>query len=139
MSDTRPYIGVGAVVVDRGRLLLVQRGKDPGRGLWSLPGGRLEAGEHLVDAVAREVREETGIEVEVGELLGIHEVLGDPHYVVHDYIATVIGDPAPRPSHDAADARWVPLEEVGSLELTPRFVETLTGWGVLPESQPEKH
>ena len=115
-----------------GSLLLVQRGKDPGRGLWSLPGGRLEPGEHLVEGVKREVAEETGLDVEVGELLGIHEVVGDPHFVVLDYVATVSGDTRPVPAGDAADARWVRLDEVAGLELTPRFVETLKAWGVLP-------
>lgn len=131
MSVSRPFIGVGAVVIHEGAILLVRRGKEPGRGLWSLPGGRLEAGEHLTDAVVREVHEETGVGVEVGELLGIHEVVGDPHYVVLDYVATVIGDPSPSPAGDAADAGWVPLTEVDDLELTPRFIETLRAWGVL--------
>lgn len=127
-----PTVGVGAVVVRDGALLLVRRGRDPGRGLWSLPGGRVEHGERLADAVRREVREETGLEVEAGELLGVYEVVGDDHhFVVLDYVATASGDEPPRPSGDVDAARWVPLGDVERLECTPRFVETLTAWGVL--------
>ena len=112
-------------------MLMVQRGQDPGRGLWSLPGGRVEAGEFLAQAVEREVREETGIAVEVGELVGILEVPGDPHYVILDYFASPLGDAEPVPAADAQDARWVHVDAVHELECTPRFVETLTAWGVL--------
>lgn len=133
MNERRPVVAVGAVVVRDGALLMVQRANDPGRGLWSIPGGRVEGGEYLADAVRREVREETGLEVTVGSLLGILEVPGQAHYVILDYTAQVSGDAVPRPAGDAADARWVPLEDVGSLECTPRFVETLTAWGVLAE------
>jgi 8-oxo-dGTP diphosphatase len=114
-----------------GSLLMIQRGKDPYAGRWSIPGGRLEHGEYLTDAVRREVLEETGVEVEVGELLGILELWRDPHYVILDYVATPAGDDEPRPGGDASDARWVSLEDVPSMECTPRFVETLRGWGVL--------
>ena len=73
-----PIVGVGAVVMrDDNHLLMVRRGKEPAKGLWSLPGGRLEHGEYIAGAVAREVKEETGLEVEVGRLAGIFEVPGD--------------------------------------------------------------
>ena len=126
-----PTLGVGAVVLRERSLLMVQRAHDPGAGLWSIPGGRVEVGEYLIQAVQREVLEETGLRVEVGELLGIHEVIGSAHYVVLDYTADVVGDPSPRAAGDAADARWVPVDTIGSLECTPRFEETLAGWGVL--------
>jgi 8-oxo-dGTP diphosphatase len=129
----RPEVAVGAIVVHDGALLMVKRGGEPGRGLWSLPGGRVEAGEYLQDAVAREVSEETGIEVEVGDLAGILEVIGNPHYVILDYFARVAGRSEPVASQDAADAAWVPLDSVTELDCTPRFVETLRAWGVLPE------
>jgi 8-oxo-dGTP diphosphatase len=127
-----PQIAVGAVVVSDGRLLMIRRSKDPGAGLWSLPGGRVEHGEYLADALRREVAEETGLTVEVRDLLGILEVVGDPHYVILDYFAEVTGDADPVASDDVSDARWVPLDEVAGLPCTPRFVETLRGWGVLP-------
>lgn len=127
-------VAVGAIAVRDGCLLMVRRARDPGRGLWSLPGGRVERGELLEEAVAREVREETGVEVTVGALAGIFEVVGDPHYVVLDFLAEPAGDAPPRAAQDAAEARWVPLDDVAALDCTPRFVETLRGWGVLPSA-----
>jgi 8-oxo-dGTP diphosphatase len=135
MSDSRPQIAVGAIVIDDGRLLMVQRGGDPGRGLWSLPGGRVEAGEYLHDALVREVREETGLDVEPQALVGILEIVGDPHYVILDFAASATTKAEPVAQGDADDARWVPLSEIEKLECTPRFVETLTSWGVLGEDQ----
>jgi 8-oxo-dGTP diphosphatase len=124
-------VAVGAVVVRNDDLLMVRRGNDPGKGLWSLPGGRVESGEYLADALRREVAEETGLEITVGDLVGIFEVVGDPHYVVLDFFARAEGELAPEAAGDVDEARWVPLDEVPALECTPRFVETLKGWGVL--------
>jgi len=125
-----PQVAVGAVVVHDGHILMVQRDNDPGKGLWSVPGGRLERGEYLAAAVSREVKEETGLDVSVGELLGILEVVGDPHYVILDFVATTDRAGDPRPGDDVAGVRWVPLDEVSRLDCTPRFCETLRGWGV---------
>ena len=111
---------------------MVRRANDPGAGLWSLPGGRVEHGEYIGDALRREVAEETGLTVEVRDLVGILEVVGEPHYVILDYFAEVVGDDTPVASDDVSDARWVPLAEVPGLPCTPRFLETLRGWGVLP-------
>lgn len=133
MPDRKPDVVVGGIVVHDGALLMVKRGKEPAKGLWSVPGGSVEHGEYLAAAVRREVAEETGIDVEVGGLIGIFEVLGDPHYVILDFAARTQGKPEPRAADDADEARWVPLEEVQNLECTPRFVETLRAWGVLPE------
>ena len=127
-----PQIAVGAVVVKDGRLLMIQRRNEPGAGLWSLPGGRVEQGEYLAAALQREVAEETGLTVEVRDLVGILEVVGDPHYVILDYYAEVTEDAEPVAADDVSDVRWVPLDEVTKLRCTPRFVETLRGWGVLP-------
>lgn len=124
-------IGVGAIVVHDGSLLMIRRNKEPYTGRWSVPGGTLEAGEHLTDAVRREVGEETGVDVEVGDLLGILEWVADPHYVILDYVATPTGEAEPRPGGDVSEARWVPLDDVPKLECTPRFLESLRGWGVL--------
>jgi 8-oxo-dGTP diphosphatase len=118
--------------VKDGRLLMIRRAKEPGAGLWSLPGGRVEHGEYLAGALRREVAEETGLSVEVRDLVGILEVVGDPHYVILDYFAEVVGDDTPAASGDVDEARWVPLGEVAALPCTPRFHETLRGWGVLP-------
>ena len=134
MEDLRPHLGVGAIAVRDGRLLMVRRGREPGRGLWSLPGGHVEGGEYLSDALRREVKEETGLAVTVEGLVGIFEVLGEHHLVVLDFAVEVTGDPVPSPGADADEARWVELDAVGELRCTPRFHETLRGWGVLPSA-----
>ena len=127
-----PTIGVGAIVVRDDRLLMVRRAQEPARGLWSVPGGKVERSEYLSQAVRREVLEETGLEVDVGEFAGFFEVIGDDlHYVIIDFLATYSGADEPRPGDDVDRARWVPLSEIRSLECTPRFVELLTAWGVL--------
>jgi 8-oxo-dGTP diphosphatase len=131
MDSERPVVGVGAIVVDDGALLMVQRGREPAAGLWSIPGGRVEAGESLAQALEREVAEETGLEVVAGPLAGIHEVLGPRHYVVLDFHAALRRRAMPAAGADAADARWVPLESIPDLECTPRLIDTLTSWGVL--------
>ena len=130
-------MAVGAIVIRDGSLLMVRRGQEPGLGLWTVPGGRVEKGEYLHEAVTREVKEETGLHVSPSALVGILEVVGDPHYVIMDFAATVSGDGDPVAAGDADEARWVPLDDVHELECTPRFVETLTEWGVLgpPEDQ----
>jgi 8-oxo-dGTP diphosphatase len=136
VDTVSPQVVVGAIVIHDGRLLMVRRANEPSKGMWTVPGGRVEPGEYLTAAAAREVREETGVAIDVGELLGVLEVIGDEHhFVIHDYIATVIGDPEAVAADDAEEVRWVPLAEVASLPCTPRFVETLTGWGVLTPSE----
>jgi 8-oxo-dGTP diphosphatase len=112
---------------------MVQRGREPGKGLWSIPGGRVEKGEYLAAALAREVKEETNLDIEVGDLIGIAEVVGDPHYVILDFGARVIGDRELTPADDVAAARWVPFPEVLQLPCTPRFVELMQAWSVLPK------
>ncbi|MGH2757228.1 MAG: NUDIX hydrolase [Actinomycetota bacterium] len=127
-----PTLAVGAIVVRDGALLMVQRGTDPGKDLWSIPGGRVEHGELLSDALKREVAEETGIAITVGSLAGILEVPGaETHYVILDYFATALDHTEPRAEGDAADARWVPLDDVVKLDCTPRFIEMMKAWGVL--------
>jgi 8-oxo-dGTP diphosphatase len=131
-QPSNPTLGVGAIVVRDEALLMVRRAQEPARGLWSVPGGKVERTEYLADAVRREVREETGLEIEVGDLAGFFEVIGeDDHYVIMDFLATYEGDDSPRPGDDVDRVRWVPLDEVATLDCTPRFVELLTAWGVL--------
>jgi ADP-ribose pyrophosphatase YjhB (NUDIX family) len=129
MTDL-PQVAVGAVVVRDNSLLMVKRAQEPARGLWSIPGGRLQRGEYLTDAVRREVKEETGLDVEVGDLLGLFEVVGDPHYVILDYLASAPDGSEPSADDDVSEVRWVPLDEIANLECTPRLVETLKGWGL---------
>jgi len=123
---------VGAVVTDgQGRLLMIKRGHEPGAGLWSIPGGRIEPGETDTDALVREMLEETGLAVQVGRLLGRVRRPGLDGAVIEirDYAATVTGGTL-RPGDDAADARWVETAELGSLSITAGLIEALTGWGV---------
>lgn len=118
----------GAVVRDgAGRLLLVLRANEPSRGLWSLPGGRIEPGESAPEAAAREVREETGLDVAVGDLL-CRADLGP--YVVDDFAATVVGGTLVA-GDDALDARWCDADEVRALALTPGLLVALERMGVL--------
>jgi 8-oxo-dGTP diphosphatase len=125
-------VGVGAIVTEGGGLLMVRRAKDPGRGLWSIPGGHVEPGEYLTDALVREVSEETSLDVRVDDLVGILELPGENHLIILDYHATVIGARDPVAGDDVDDARWVPFEDIARLECTPLFEETMRGWGVLP-------
>jgi 8-oxo-dGTP diphosphatase len=128
---------VGAVVTDgHGRLLLIKRGHEPGAGLWSLPGGRIEPGETDAEALVREMLEETGLTVEPGRLLGRVQRPGAGGDVIdiRDYAATVTGGTL-RAGDDAADARWVRTEDLGALATTEGLVEALTGWGVLGQKQ----
>lgn len=134
--DDRPRVPcVGAVVTDAaGRLLLVRRGQDPGRGQWSVPGGRVEPGEDDTVAVAREVAEETGLSVAVGPLVGVAEVdAGTVVYTVRDYRCTPVGEAEPVAGSDADDVRWVTGGEFAALPLVDGLAATLAAWRVLPE------
>ena len=124
---------VGAVIKDgRGRLLLIKRGHAPGAGLWSLPGGRIEPGETDAEALVREMREETGLVIEAGQLIGtVRRPAQDGGLLdIRDYAATVTGGTL-RAGDDAADARWVAVSELEILPITEGLVEALTSWGVL--------
>ncbi len=120
-----PQLGVGAVVCHRDKILLVLRGKPPSINQWAIPGGKIAAGEPLAAAVEREILEETGIAIRAGELAWHFEFIerdGDGavryHYVVLDFFAEYLHG-EPRAGDDAADARWVPLDELDHLELNP--------------------
>ena len=124
---------VGAIVTDGdGRLLLVKRGHEPEAGRWSLPGGRVNPGESDPQAVVREVREETGLWVEPGRLVGAVErpAPGGAVFDISDYAASVSGGSLAA-GDDAADARWVHPCDIDRLELTSGLARTLTEWGVL--------
>jgi len=118
-----PIIGVGAVIVQSGRVLLVRRDTEPLRGEWSVPGGMLELGEKLRDGVQREVLEETGLEVEVGEVLDVFDsIFADAigrtqyHYVLVDYLCKPRGGEA-RAGSDVSDVRWVGAEALPAMGL----------------------
>ena len=128
-----PLVGVGAVVVDEGRVLLVRRGREPLKGEWSLPGGMLELGEGLTAGVVREVREETGLDVEPVELVELLDRIyreGERvryHYVIADYLCRVTGGTL-KAASDAEAVRWVERAEWSShtaLELDPITVRVI--------------
>jgi 8-oxo-dGTP diphosphatase len=130
----RPMVGVGGVVIDDGRALLIRRGSEPLRGEWSIPGGTLELGETLEQGVARELLEETGVQVRVGELIevfdriyfGSEESKGRPrfHYVIVDFLCErVAGEP--RASSDVTDVAFAREEELGKYALTETATRVL--------------
>jgi ADP-ribose pyrophosphatase YjhB (NUDIX family) len=126
---------VGGIVVHHGRLLVVRRGREPGLGLWSVPGGRVEPGESTADACAREVHEETGVRVRTGELVGRVERSSPSGavYVIDDLDCQVVDASALAPGDDADDARWVTRAELEALPCVDELVTTLRGWGVLDQ------
>ncbi len=131
----RPEVCVGAVAVVEDRLLLVRRGHGPAAGEWSLPGGRVEGGETLAEAVVRELAEETGLEAVCEDLVGWVERIGDDHhFVIFDFLVTVLDGPDTEPAagSDAAEAAWVALDDVAHLRLTDGLAEFLHDHGILP-------
>jgi mutator protein MutT len=127
----RPVVGVGAVIVDGDRVVLVKRAHEPLKGEWSLPGGSVEVGETLAEAVAREVREETGLDVRVGPLLDVFDRIHrgrdtriEYHFVLLDYRCTVVSGTLTHGS-DAAEACWASatdLERFGLSDLARRVI-----------------
>ncbi|MEM1665991.1 MAG: NUDIX hydrolase [Nitrososphaerota archaeon] len=119
-----PVVAVGVLILQDHNILLVKRKNEPGKGRWSIPGGSVELGESLKDAVVREVYEETGLLVEVSELLDIIEVIRRDsagniifHYVILDYLAKPISGTL-RAASDASDVIWVSVDEAMNMEIT---------------------
>jgi ADP-ribose pyrophosphatase YjhB (NUDIX family) len=123
-EDTRrPIPGVGIAVIRDGALLMVKRGRGPNAGLWAIPGGKVEYGESMPKAAVRELREETGIEVELEGVVWVGDAMGpghppDWHYTLVDYRARMIGGRLAA-ADDAEEVAWVPLGEVLDLPVTP--------------------
>jgi 8-oxo-dGTP diphosphatase len=129
----RPELCVGAIAVEDEQLLLIRRGAGPAAGDWSVPGGRVEAGETMVEAVVRELAEETGLDGVCEELVGWVERTSEPdhHYVILDFRVTLLSSGPPVAADDAAEARWVPLHEVADLNLVEGLAEFLHDHGIL--------
>jgi ADP-ribose pyrophosphatase YjhB (NUDIX family) len=122
---------VGALIIEDGRILLIERGREPLKGQWSLPGGAVETGERLEDAVAREVWEETGLRVQPETVAVIFERImpdaaGEPeyHYVLVDFICRVLGGTLCA-GDDSNCARWFSFDELEELSLTPGTIDVI--------------
>jgi ADP-ribose pyrophosphatase YjhB (NUDIX family) len=125
----RPIACVGGLAYDEvGRLLLVQRANEPGRGLWSVPGGRVEPGEDDHAALVREMREETGLHVTPDVLVGRVQ---RGRFTIADYRCTILDGPL-RAGDDALDARFVDRTALAALPLVDGLLDALTGWNALP-------
>jgi 8-oxo-dGTP diphosphatase len=126
-----PIVGVGAVMVRNAQVLLIQRGNEPNRGRWSIPGGVLELGETLAEAAAREVREECGLEIEPQGVLSTFDMIERDelgrvryHYVLIDVAARYVGGEATAGT-DALGVRWAGAAELDCLDIVPRLVPVL--------------
>lgn len=126
-----PIVGVGGVIFDGASVLLAKRGQEPAKGTWSLPGGAVELGEQVVDALKREIQEEIGIEIEVGGLVKVLDrVLRDEeeriryHYVIVDYWGWKVSG-EPKPGSDTSEICFVPLEEIQKKDIHKDVLETI--------------
>lgn len=130
-----PKPAVSAIILDEDRILLVRRGCEPNKGLWSLPGGSIELGETAREAVVREVAEETGLIIEPTSIAGIRDVIAREdgkilfHYVIISFYATVISGTL-APASDAAELRWIPVGELPCYETTPGLIDWLADIGL---------
>jgi len=119
----RPIVGVGGIVIRRGRVLLIRRGSEPLKGQWSIPGGVIEVGEELAEAVRRELKEETGLDVEPLEIIKVFDRIVRTgrrvkyHFVIIDYICGIKGGKV-KPGSDVIDARWVNPRDLPRYHLT---------------------
>jgi len=130
----RAEVCVGAIVVEDERLLLIRRGRGPAAGEWSVPGGRVEGGELLAEAVVRELAEETGLEGVCGPLVGWVERLDEEyHFVILDFAVQLLDPSAPAVAgDDALEVEWVPLHDVADRSLVEGLAEFLHENGIIP-------
>lgn len=131
-STYAPQVCVGAIVTRTNELLLVRRNTEPGRGRWSVPGGRVEPGETLAEAVLRELEEETSIVGVCGPMIGWTEIIdAHHHYVILDFEVTALNGGQPVAGSDAQEAAWVPVWTVPELDLVDGLAEFLADHGII--------
>ena len=125
----RPLVGVGAVIIHNGKILLVKRGSEPGRNKWSIPGGLVELGETIIETTVREVKEETGLDIEVQRLVDVVDNMETDeggrfryHFIIIDFLAALKRGNLKAES-DVIEAQWVRLAEVEEYDLTKIFRE----------------
>lgn len=125
----QPIVGVGAIIIHNGKMLIVKRGSDPGKGKWSVPGGLVELGETVKEAVEREVLEECNLKVEASHLIDIVDnIIRDKngrikyHFIILDFFAKLRGGKL-KPNSEIIEAKWVPIDEVEKYDLTNTFRE----------------
>lgn len=131
-TTRRLELCVGAIVVDDGSLLLVRRSHEPGAHQWTVPGGRVEFGESLAEAVVRELREETGLEGVCGALIGwVERIYESYHFVILDFEVTLLDTRDPTAGDDATEVSWIPVSEVAEQRLVEGLAEFLHDHGVI--------
>jgi ADP-ribose pyrophosphatase len=131
-----PQVGVGILIQDEDKYLLIKRAAEPDAGLWTIPGGIVELGETAKDAAVREVYEETGLEIVILDLLDVvDKIITDDsnrikyHFIIVDYLAKVYGGQL-NPSSDATDARWVAVSDISKYQLSPTLLKLLKEKGL---------
>ena len=134
----RPIVGVGVLIHKNGRIIIVKRAAQPDAGLWSIPGGIVELGELVADAAIREVREETGLLVEVVKVLSVvDKIVKDKdsrikyHFVIIDYLAKYKGGEL-KASDDAIEAKWINVEDISQYQLSPTLKKLLKHAKIYP-------
>lgn len=125
INVNRPIVGTGVAIVDGDEILLVRRANEPNKGMWAVPGGKVEFGETLAEAATREVKEETGLLVQLDEIVWVGESMSEDHHIVLiDFLGQAVGGEL-RAADDATETRWVAIEDAYEMELTPTMFELL--------------
>jgi mutator protein MutT len=126
-----PLVGVGVLIIENRKILLVKRGNEPNKGLWSIPGGLIKLGESPEEAAIRELKEETGLNAIIEKLLGVFNIIIKDndgrikyHYVIIDYIGKLIGGEL-KPGDDVLDAKWFDISELKNIQISPTVIKAL--------------